>query len=683
MITNIISNINVIVNPNIIIEYNSIKFILTNGLKLDTDIVNMGEVKTSYFNCLLRYCIFTENLLEYIIDNHKSVNWFDILNKYRNLSGNFILKYLKNNQLKFDDLFNELNYFVQNDYLMYKTNIIPYNIPIECFEKYPEYITTKVIAAYLQIYGLEYGLKLKELSNLNNNIFYYLVFINLEKNVDTSLCYKYKLAFSLACNKNSVTLIKYLCKYPNNQYYDLKFITYILDNKLDNLKKICNESLIIMYIIMNGIHYENRYTLDLFKIYNKYIIINDYVFRKINNPIKMLNKYYKWYIPEELIDLYIVNFKQKLNIILMHQKLSCNFLQKYFKYFTNPNQMSKYQSLTEEFIVSNINEFDFDLIICRQSVSEKIIISNIKKCNVQNIIKFQSLSEAFIEKYIELNDNNLKLIFKYQLVSDYFICKYNNKKNIKYVIRYQCVSEHFIFDNIDNIDCIYLLQYVKLSDEMLLSIVNYYSNKYINRPRLPNIKNYTKLHMYSKLINYITDPNNCIDIPLPILYKCFIPNQLLLRYLSNKIAYPKPEWFLIKNKELVNWDEATKYPLHEELIKYLLYHENNTCEFRLPYISNIYKYSKLSIDFMNKHQTKLYYPDVILYQKPAAFLINKYLEYLNDHKTIFEPNDVLTVIVNRISNWYKFRSNIKKINYLSMCEKISYDNKTIILSYLV
>ena len=684
MITNLISNINDISKPKSEIEFNKVIFILSNGLRLGFEFRYNKLHHYVYFETLLESCVLTEPLLEYVIDMYPELNWSKLLNKYPKLSLPFILKYIKNGKLNFVDLINTNNYINKNDYIIHSSGFKIYNLPIEYFIEYPKHVDTKLIALYLQKYGLEYSKKLNLLIGLNDNIFYYIAFINCEDNLDIELCYKYKKSFSLACYNNESLLLKYLCTYPNKPY-DLSFIKYILNNLLQFLQKSNRTNILSQYIIAHSVYYENLYTLILFESYAQYIIINDFIINAIDTCITINDKKHKWDIPEELIDLYFIDFKPYLLSIIKYQKLSSSFLNKYFIYIDNKNDICKHQILTEDFMNIYHSSLNFDIIICSQSVSENFIKKHFTKFKLKYLIEFQILSESFIETNIELNKYNLKLIFTYQSVSDYFIDKYVTKSTMQYVVKFQHLSDKFILDRLEFIDCKCLLQNVKLLDTTLLTIINYYKSKYLSiiQHIKYNQKNTNKHYKnYKNLIKFITDPTNNINIPVSILQESFIPKQWLVKYLSHKIAYPKPEWFLIKHKDIINWNEATKHPLSESLIENLFYKEIEQPIFCTPYLSNIYKYSNLSIEFMDKFKSKLYFPDVILYQKPSSNLINSHLNYLNENCNIEDNNVIVKRLVYRILNWYKIRSYTKKINYLSMFTILPKDNKLLILEYM-
>jgi len=99
-------------------------------------------------------------------------------------------------------------------------------------------------------------------------------------------------------------------------------------------------------------------------------------------------------------------------------------------------EISSYQSLSEEFIEKYKNKVDWFYISKYQSLSEEFIEKHEDKVDWLYISQYQSLSEDFIEKYEDKVD--WYYISIYQNLSIQFIFKYKNK-----ISHLNCLNKHY------------------------------------------------------------------------------------------------------------------------------------------------------------------------------------------------------------------------------------------------
>jgi hypothetical protein len=165
-----------------------------------------------------------------------------------------------------------------------------------------------------------------------------------------------------------------------------------------------------------------------------------------------------------------------------HIKLSDYTLLKYWNRM-NVNIISKYQQLSE----SVVSEKKFSI---NWKVAKQTILSDVHLAELVNLLNFnivcknQILSEDYIEKYfiadsskivklsnrkklttLNISFDSLKLVSKYQQLSEGFIKKYITILDMSIISKYQNMSIDFIRDNIDNLSCIDL-----------------YNNEHYNKP---------------------------------------------------------------------------------------------------------------------------------------------------------------------------------------------------------
>ena len=85
--------------------------------------------------------------------------------------------------------------------------------------------------------------------------------------------------------------------------------------------------------------------------------------------------------------------------IVMHKKLSENFIREFKNYFHNWTGICRYQSLSEDFIKEFSNRIDWECISKHQALSDGFIEEFKDKLSWCSISKYQSLSENFIRRF--------------------------------------------------------------------------------------------------------------------------------------------------------------------------------------------------------------------------------------------------------------------------------------------
>ena len=127
--------------------------------------------------------------------------------------------------------------------------------------------------------------------------------------------------------------------------------------------------------------------------------------------------------------------------------------------------ISKFQTLSEEFIEKHIDKVYWGNISINQKLSESFIERNIGEIEWDWISGYQKLSESFIGKHKD--KVNWYNISKHQTLSEEFIEKHIDKVYWYYISIYQKLSEEFIEKHIDKVDWGNISQYQTLSEEFI------------------------------------------------------------------------------------------------------------------------------------------------------------------------------------------------------------------------
>ena len=217
-------------------------------------------------------------------------------------------------------------------------------------------------------------------------------------------------------------------------------------------------------------------------------------------------------LSEDIIEELIKNnnfhssLDNSLNIIVSHQNLSENFIEKYIKIlngvlvstyqklsedfiekysvYLDWLEISRFQTLSEHFIEKNIDKLFLNYVCENVEFSENFIKRYYKNFNLQTLCKKVSLSEKFIENHLDYLD--IYLISKYQKLSENFIDKYKENLDWREICIYQKLSEDFIENHLDYIWWDEIFKYQKLSNNFI--------SKYYEKSSFVIVANYNKIN---------------------------------------------------------------------------------------------------------------------------------------------------------------------------------------------
>lgn len=281
----------------------------------------------------------------------------------------------------------------------------------------------------------------------------------------------------------------------------------------------------------------------------------------------------------EQIENLIKKYPSKIDwsSILYCQKLTESFIEKYQSHFSLACILYK-QNVSEKFIKNNENKIDnklWSVIVQYQKLSESFIEEekNNNRFDLYKTICHQTLSESFIEKLVEenlFNDGAWNLVSAYQILSEPFIEKYQDKINWFSVSKYQVLSEPFIEKYIDKLNLDYISRNQKLSETFI--------EKYQDKVDWNYVSKYQKLsegfiEKYKDKVNW--------------------------SYIST--YQPLSEHFIKNNVKVYYWNKIlTHQQLSEEFIGEML-------DKQLPHclVNNLLSYQKLSDEFIKKYGLKI------------------------------------------------------------------------------
>jgi hypothetical protein len=193
--------------------------------------------------------------------------------------------------------------------------------------------------------------------------------------------------------------------------------------------------------------------------------------------------------------------------ILKGPQLSMSFLSEFTDKFDNGywEYVSKYQSLSEEFMKCNFRKLNWMKILTSHKLSCEFILSIIEKLNGYKnvIIENQKLCEVCIEKMCNrYNKSIMRDVCQYQKLSESFIEKNMYRVSLRDVLRYQKLSEEFLARNELNFekeDWMLISMYQELSEKFIIE----YKTK-LNMEKIIQIQKVSRnfLDVHSKLIDW-------------------------------------------------------------------------------------------------------------------------------------------------------------------------------------
>ena len=128
-----------------------------------------------------------------------------------------------------------------------------------------------------------------------------------------------------------------------------------------------------------------------------------------------------------------------LNIIVSHQNLSENFIEKYIKNL-NGVLVSTYQKLSEDFIENHLDYIWWDEIFKYQKLSNNFISKYYEKSSFVIVANYNKINENLIR-------NNEELLNMYDIISEYNWLYKSTEEKKKAVIdtgKYECYDDYFI-----------------------------------------------------------------------------------------------------------------------------------------------------------------------------------------------------------------------------------------------
>ena len=303
----------------------------------------------------------------------------------------------------------------------------------------------------------------------------------------------------------------------------------------------------------------------------------------------------------EQIENLIKKYPSKIDwsSILYCQKLTESFIEKYQSHFSLACILYK-QNVSEKFIKNNENKIDnklWSIIVQYQKLSESFIEEekNKNRFNLYKTICHQTLSESFIEKLVEenlFNDGAWNLVSAYQILSEPFMEKYQDKINWFSVSKYQVLSEPFIEKYIDKLNLVHISQNQKLSETFIEKYQDklswHHISKYqkLSEPFIEKFKNkvdWYSISIYQKLSESFIEKNFIYNYKnLYLLYQKLSDRFLVKHYLESKNndlwQYKDTEF---KKQRLIN---SGKYECHEDyFIAYKAVREDRYSLFNFQY----------------------------------------------------------------------------------------------------
>ena len=331
-------------------------------------------------------------------------------------------------------------------------------------------------------------------------------------------------------------------------------------------------------------------------------------YQKLDN--ELIEKYAESYV-NLILNRQTLTIEQIENLIKKHpskidwssilccQKLTESFIKKYQSHFSLACILYE-QNVSEKFIKNNENKIDnklWSIIIQYQKLSESFIEEekNKKRFDLYKTICHQKLSEPFIEKLVEenlFNDGAWNLVSAYQILSEPFMEKYQDKINWFSISKYQVLSEPFIEKYIDKLNLDYISKNQKLSETFIekfqdkvdwnnISTYQKLSEDFIDK--FKNKVDWYSISIYQKLSESFIEKNFIYNYKnLYLLYQKLSDRFLVKHYLESKNndlwQYKDTEF---KKQRLIN---SGKYECHEDyFIAYKAVREDRYSLFNFQY----------------------------------------------------------------------------------------------------
>jgi hypothetical protein len=360
-------------------------------------------------------CSFIRKIFNSIYRN--KLNW-DLISEHQNLNEEFII---------------DFQYFIK-----WESISIHQVLSESCIEMFKDKVSWTYISQYQKL-SLKFIKKYHDMVDWNCIIIYQKCgtkyFIN--KYIGT----KYFVDWDYICS--NITLTKKFIR-DNLKYLDINRLVAKQDLIYDEKD---NKNLLIKYIL---------------KVFQE------------NNHINNLNWsafFHTQSLPEPLLEYLIEKYPSNIlwNIISANQYVSEVFIIKHFIQLDN-DSICMQQTLSEGFIEKLFTILNINIVYEYQNCSSNFIDNMyIKFPNITidfNIIsKYQTLSMDFISKYAD--KLNWKLLSEHQKLSEQIIEKFHDKVYWKYISQHQHLREQFIRKHIKLLDIKLLIKYGNLPNELI------------------------------------------------------------------------------------------------------------------------------------------------------------------------------------------------------------------------
>lgn len=166
---------------------------------------------------------------------------------------------------------------------------------------------------------------------------------------------------------------------------------------------------------------------------------------------------------ESLSEDFIRENKDKLTmrLVLRYSQVSESFLEEYYMTFTSKEwrRLSKYQTISEDFIAKHEDQVVWKSICEGQVLSEPFIEEYWEHIDVAGILLYQNLSESFLRKHTSsFEKDEWQYLSSYQNLSEMFIEEFQNQLDWKGIARSQHMSYPFAKRFAKRLDLYYLQQ---------------------------------------------------------------------------------------------------------------------------------------------------------------------------------------------------------------------------------
>ena len=444
-----------------------------------------------------RYAILSENIMRKFF---YKIDWV-LISRYQKISIDFINDY--HQFISWDE------YFKNTQNIVDIKTILKYNNNL--WDTIIHNINLPLDFVFENLNMLKYHLLVLNHKNLNDFIYKY--YMHIDEDLISQIIYKrYDALYDIIRKRlclNTTYKGKEIMIRTNYSINFIKIHIRVIDDKLlSKMRKFTFKELYELHettTLFNNeiIHYIKNNNYSIMEYLSKY---------DINFIIKFMN------VPETILKIFDKN-TINYHLLMKNQTLSENYVIENMDKFKK-NKIIKYVSFSED----NINKYFLKKkymndIIIYQNVSEKFIENNIKKISLELLIKnIQNISEEFLMKHC-YDKNCDDLIIKYHKLSNETIEKYfmKNKKYIENIIINQNINEEFIIKNnhIINDNYMLIIKHVVLSENFIIKYILKYTNDVI----------YETLIEYQKLSNnfintYLIDNGKYFD-------NVFFKNQIL------------------------------------------------------------------------------------------------------------------------------------------------------------